>query len=703
MVSGKAKAFWFVLVAALMGAAARKLPAQTPDAATPGAVIKVSVKLVQVDATVTDEKGHPVRDLRPEDFEILQDGKRQVITNFSYVNPPETAHSVARADVASGNSSKVRFQDIHRTIALVVDDLGLSFQSGVWVRTALKHYVDTELQPGDLVAVIRTGSGVGALQQFTTDRRILHAAIDRIRYNPMGGGAQGAFAPIESHLTNVRDGANPSGAQSPLVNPQDEWKQNFIAGAMGAVRYVVDGLRDLPGRKQVVLFSENTQVFFRGEPSERVVDALKKLVDAANRSAVVIYAIDPGGLRYTGLTAGDDTGRSNPQALLSAATTRSNDEYELRQGMRQLTDETGGLFLQGRNDLEKELQEVIDDAAGYYVLGYHPEAKTFDAKTGQPRFHSLKVRVLRSGLQVRSRSGFLGVEDSDKPVSGGTPREQLLRALVSPFSSGDVHLRLTALFNMDVQKGPVLDSMLYVDTHELHFTTMPDGGQQASFTAVAVTFDENGVPADSSEQTFSLRAKDDAKYAELLRTGLAFVLQHPAKKPGPYQMRVAIRDESSGAIGSASQFIEVPDLHHGNLAVSSILLTPGEGLTGEGEPAKDASGQLVPYTPALRAFKPGQPVVYVYQILNAHANASKQTDLEAQVRLFRNGEPIFSGVPAAPVMQDSSTLSRLVCGGAIQLGSKMSPGDYVLEVAVTDKLSKQRHAPVKQAIDFEVQ
>ena len=264
-------------------------------------------------------------------------------------------------------------------------------------------------------------------------------------------------------------------------------------------------------------------------------------------------------------------------------------------------------------------------------------------------------------------------------------------------------MRLTALFNMDERKGPVLDSMLYVDAHELHFTRTPDGGQLATFTAVAVTFDENGLPADSSERTFSVRAKDDEKYRELLKVGLVYVLQHPVKKPGPYQMRVAIRDESSRAIGSASQFIEVPDVHHGKLAVSSILLTTGDGLTGDGEQVKDASGQLQSYTPALRAFKPGQPVVYVYQILNAHATSTKQTELEAQVRLFRNGEPIFSGVPATPVMQDASTPARLVCGGAIQLGAKMSPGDYVLEVAVTDKLAKGKYSLVKQAIDFEVQ
>src|SRR4029079_8918845 len=92
----------------------------------------------------------------------------------------------------------VKPEQVRRTIALVVDDLTLSYESTYYVRRALKKFVDEQLQDGDLVAIIRTGAGIGALQQFTTDRRQLYAAIERVRWNPIGAGNVGAFAPLES-------------------------------------------------------------------------------------------------------------------------------------------------------------------------------------------------------------------------------------------------------------------------------------------------------------------------------------------------------------------------------------------------------------------------------------------------------------------------------------------------------------------------
>src|SRR5205085_8129921 len=96
----------------------------------------------------------------------------------------------------------VKPEQVRRTIALVVDDLTLSFESTYYVRRALKKFVDEQLQDGDLVAIIRTGAGIGALQQFTTDRRQLYAAIEKIRWNPVGNGNIGAFAPLEAKLPN---------------------------------------------------------------------------------------------------------------------------------------------------------------------------------------------------------------------------------------------------------------------------------------------------------------------------------------------------------------------------------------------------------------------------------------------------------------------------------------------------------------------
>src|SRR5262249_41072027 len=160
-------------------------------------VLRVTVNLVQVDAVVTDSKGKPVTDLTADDFEILQDGKRQKITKFSYISTalPTPTTVAPKPPGPPPPPVRLRPSQVRRTIALVVDDLGLSFESTAQIRSALKKFVDQQMQPGDLVAIIRTGAGMGALQQFTSDKRQLYAAIERVKHNMMGRGGVGAFAP----------------------------------------------------------------------------------------------------------------------------------------------------------------------------------------------------------------------------------------------------------------------------------------------------------------------------------------------------------------------------------------------------------------------------------------------------------------------------------------------------------------------------
>src|SRR5260370_27687116 len=105
---------------------------------------------------------------------------------------PETADKI----VPAVPGARLKLEDIRRTISVVVDDLGLSFESTYYVRRALKKFVDEQMQTGDLVAIIRTSGGMGALQQFTSDKRQLYAAIERVKWYANGRGNVGAFAPL---------------------------------------------------------------------------------------------------------------------------------------------------------------------------------------------------------------------------------------------------------------------------------------------------------------------------------------------------------------------------------------------------------------------------------------------------------------------------------------------------------------------------
>ena len=151
-------------------------------------VVRITTNLVQVDAVVTKD-GKYVTDLNADDFELFEDGKPQPITNFSYVsNVSAAAPATPRVTTAAKDKTGppippavARPNDARRTVALVIDDLGMSFQSVSDARRQARKFINEQLAPNDLVAIMHTSGEVGALQQFTTDRRVLYNAIDRLR------------------------------------------------------------------------------------------------------------------------------------------------------------------------------------------------------------------------------------------------------------------------------------------------------------------------------------------------------------------------------------------------------------------------------------------------------------------------------------------------------------------------------------------
>jgi len=170
-------------------------------------------------------------------------------------------------------------------------------------------------------------------------------------------------------------------------------------------------------------------------------------------------------------------------------------------------------------------------------------------------------------------------------------------------------------------------------------------------------------------------------------------------------MRVVLRDAGTEEVGSASQFIQVPDVTKGHLELSSIVLSSdhsktqatGEQEHPEGHVDEDPNG-----TPAVRIFKPGAVLAYGYWILNAQADSSRKADLTVQTRLFRDGQEVYPGSPKPLPAAPADDPTRLVGGGRMQLGANIQPGDYVLQVVVTDKLAKEKYQVATQSMDFEI-
>ena len=674
---------------------------QAPPESLP--TMRITVTLVQVDAVVTDSAGRHVPDLKADDFELLQDGQPQKITHFSYI--PQSPARAAEPKPAKnapqappGAPALVQPGQVQRTVALVVDDMALSFENLVRTRDALHKYIDHEMQPGDLAALVRTGGGVAILEQFTSDKRILSEAVDLLKWkffgragvlpiNPVGGGEQG-----------------PQAAPEAL-----DYGYNLAAlGALATLEQVIEGMKRMPGRKSIVFISDSLRV------NPEIIDALDQITDLANRSAVSIYAVDPGGLR-----AESPISPQNRQVYVPDQTTRRfpgldqqpEDQFSMQEGLNYLASRTGGIFYHNTNDIPGAVRGAIDDQLGYYLLAYSPAEGTFGGNPRAPKFHKVTIRVKRAGLKVRWKSGFEGVPDDEaeaEALSGPKTREQqLAEALASPFAATDINVRLTCLFLDQKDTGPVVYSMLHFDGKDLSFIQEPDGAWNSSVDVVTLAYRGLKQPLRQTQQVRPIHVSDEL-YRRSLKEGFVLNYVTPVKEPGTFIIRAVVRDPATQRIGSASQVIQVPDVRKGQLAMSGINIrqaTP-DLLERLGYTPTPANGQVEEWHeggPSLRRFLAGQQVAFGYVVINPRLHETpKKARLRADVYVYRNGKVFYTSSPSHNLQAAPDDPARYFGGGVLKLGSGLPTGEYILQVTITDELAPKKKNRVSQWMDFEV-
>ena len=702
------------------------VPQQNPPPIDQEDVVRINANLVQIDAVVTKD-GKQVTDLKAEDFEIFEDGRPQTITQFSYISnvPADVPSPPARPSPRNTIGPPVvpvnaRSHDVRRTVAVVVDDLGMSFESIARMKAQLRKFIETQLQPNDLVGIIRTGGDIGALQQFTTDKRVLYSAIEHLRWNPYSRQGVYVFGPSR----NPQPTSTPGSIRSP------SWQTDMpaigsmnLGNSMRAFRTVLEGLNDLPGRKSMVIVSDNLPVAEKRmnagdsgfpEDSSSYTAELQKLAEVAIRSSVVVYGIDTQGLETTGLTARDEipfmprNTPPNADPLLVLLRTRSLALRVNREGTEQLAKQTGGFVIHSSNNFD--LQKVMNDQRGYYLIGYRPSDETFDR-----RFHYIKARVKRRGLVLRTREGFFGVTEDKARRPQPTNGDQMNRALISPFGAKDITVSLTTFFANDATAGSLLRSFLYLEARDLTFVDQPDGWHTATLNLRGVLFGDNGQVVSRQNHTGSVRLKGLA-YERALRDGIVYDFDMPVKQSGVVQFRVAVQDAVSSRIGSAGQVVEVPDLRNGRLALSGMVIRGAETLHNPDPPDSTAPATLnaaneqtkavddeISNGPAVRRFRQGTDLILAYAVYNARLDGvTHLPQLSTQTRVFREGRPIFNG-DAMPIDYAGQTdLQRIASASKLQLGAQLPPGEYVLQIIVTESLGKEKPRVVSRWIDFEV-
>jgi VWFA-related protein len=560
------------------------------------------------------------------------------------------------------------------------------------VRHDLKRFVEQQLQPGDLVAIVRTSGGMGALDQFTTDRRLLLAAVDRLRWYPGGRSGLSAMEPA---------GSSPGAGQDARAQ-EAQWRHvTYSLGTLGAVSYLVNGMREMPGRKSLILISDGLRLRYGLGPAEtvprsyrapsiwerdeRVMEGLRRLADQANRAAVVLYSVDARGIQTLMPTAADQ---------LSMADIRNAGRGDSRltgmlldqEGLQVLSHETGGFLVHDSNRIDFGLGQILQDLEGYYLIGYKPDAARFQPRNGkQPDFHAIKVQVKIPKLHVRSRSGYYGYEDSPQPA-----QDRFAAALFSPFTSSGVRLRLTPVFAEAVDGRTTITLMLHIDARDLTFSAEA-GEQQATADLLAFTVDERGRPVDKASYKAIIRLKP-ARYEYALGAGLVYTSSIPVVRPGPYQVRVAVRDTATGKIGSASQFLEVPDLKKRRLALSGLVVD---------SPAGQPQDREAPGVPSFRVFRRSGALDFSCQIFNARLDRKTQKPaLDTEVRVFQGRQQMLATEPKRLEVASAGS-PRATAKGSMRLDS-FEPGSYALQFVVRDTLEKEQRGVASQWIDFDV-
>lgn len=666
-------------------------PAQDPDN-----VVRISTQLVQIDAVVTDSKGNHVDNLTEDDFTLTVDGKKQTLTFFKSVKQPEAkrleddpkASKESKGALSTANlpTKPIAPESVKRTIAFVVDDLGLSFQSTHYAREAIKKFVREQMQEGDLVGIIRTGKGGGALQQFTNDKRVLLAAAEKLTWNPYSRDMIPRFASNDPNDLRSQE------SREAEARFEDFRETVFSVGTLGALNFVVTGLRELPGRKMAILISDGFKLFDKDRNTNQVLDNLRRLVDLANRSSVVVYSVDAKGLQTL---MPDATTSGIPRQEDYSRVAQEN--FDSQEGLTYVARETGGMAFLNNNDLNFGIRKALEDGRSYYLVGFDPDNDKFDRK-----YHSIKLKVTRPGLRVRTRAGFIGRPDVDRrqpqqPLAGPEARNrQILSALYSPFGARELSLQMTSFFFNAQKEGSFVRSLYHIDPDRLTFKEDPQhpGSKVLTLEIVSFTFNEAGAILDQHGRSFTLNF-DETRYKMANLKGLIYTDDFLLKKPGAYQFRTVLRDPETGRLGSASQFIQVPDLTKKRLALSGLVVASSPEQNAANA-AKTESSE-VNLSPAVRHFPRGGILDYGSAIYNAQLDSTGKPNLMMQIEVYKDGQSVFQSQPR-PV--DAKIIDgRVECSGRLTLAT-LPPGDYALHLIVTDTQAKSKYARADQWMDF---
>jgi hypothetical protein len=435
----------------------------------------------------------------------------------------------------------------------------------------------------------------------------------------------------------------------------------------------------LPGRKLAFFISDGFLLDTGGrnaDPREK----LFQIIDEALRGGVVIYTIDARGL----ISGQLDVTNNIPIDMRGRLESTSLREIPASQdAMNALAKDTGGRALRNQNYFDRWVSKILEETSNYYLLAWRPNKE----EGSSPNFRNIDVRVIgHPEYTVRLPRGFLTKRATPPkaPVIAEVPlqpHQELQDGLTTLYPRHEIPTSLSAIFLDTPEHGTVLTSSVRVANDSLSYRTL-NGKQVASVDLAGVVVNDRGKTASTFQTRLNVNASE--RDVENLQTfGTIYNYRVPLP-PGLYQVRVATRDISSGQVGSARQWIEIPDLKSRLLTLSSLLL--GVKDVGVNETTTNNSAPPQVQFSVDHRFARNSRLTFMVFIYNAMQVGKSSPDLSIQASLLQRGR-IVNTEPLRKVQVGSADLMRIVDAGEVSLNS-IQPGEFVLQVIVTDEFRK---------------
>ena len=686
----------------------------TSGQATPPTVRSTAQEVV-LDMVFRDKKGRTIRDIRPEEIHVSEDGVEQKLTAFRVVDG-KTAESlsVPKSSAEGGSLSLDPMREV-RLVTLVFE--GLDQEGKRFFRQALKDILDMAPEPNLYFSILTIDQKLHCIQPFTADHSALLKSVDRssmwsfIQYSNNSAEVKEELKQMlsqgEPQLQGASGNGSTGGPSASQIQSSVSWRMakiqyDMLQAADTAdreynVRATIDALRtlvraqsELPGRKVILYF--NPWLFI----SETVKEQYSNLISMANRANVSFYTVDPKGLvTWSQESNGRDwlrgaAGEIRSEQMrggvgaVSAGQARAAETAEgaLRANpllwLRDLAQQTGGTAIAETNDYRAPLRVAMDEVRTYYEAAYAPHIAVYDGK-----FRRISVRVDRADVVVHTRSGYFALPQLKGGQQVYAYEMPLLNALNATSPPLAVAFQATAeRFN---DHGPKVEYMVTLEAplNGLTFAPQPDQKNSAVDAALlAVLKNSNGEIVEKFSKDFAVQValdKVDAfKAGNLVQT---FRTELP---PGEYALEAAVMDRNGSRIGVTKSTVTVPQ-PSSKLSMSDVVLIRRTDALKDSNQILDAfyfpGGKVVPTLSRTLRGGPGNVLPFYFAV---YPDRSTKDALKLTMSFYKEGQYLGAAEAPLPDAQQDGRIPYI----ANLPADKFTPGAYEIHIGVTQGSSK---------------